>query len=160
MKEYCNFCWAKLPNGICFLSESGRSESCRKARERFAGQKKEAESAKNKKEIEGLRNYLAYIPKRLVYLEAINAKDSNEWTYYVELYESIKRWGKSHGAFFKYLVKRLKFEDVKDLLGVSERFAFRMIGKQRRALIDFITAQETSIREKYPFEEATIEEVD
>lgn len=55
MKEYCNVCWAKLPNGLCFCSKSGRSENCRKERERFAEQKKEAETAKNQKELEGLR---------------------------------------------------------------------------------------------------------
>ena len=160
MKEYCNVCWAKLPNGLCFCAENGNSENCQKARVRFMEQKKKAEAAKSKKDTEGIRDYLAYIPKRLVYLNALNLKNSNEWNYYVEIYDSIKNWGKSHGVFFKYLTKKIKFNEVKDLLGVSEQFAFRIIGKQRRALIDFITEQETSLREKYPFEEATIEEME
>ena len=50
MKEYCNVCWAKLPNGLCFCAENGNSENCQKARVRFMEQKKKAEAAKSKKD--------------------------------------------------------------------------------------------------------------
>jgi hypothetical protein len=148
-----------LPNGGCFAQENVRAEYCLQAQLRFEKQRKETEGNKTRKEITGLRNYLAYIPKRLGYLKAFNLKNSNEWKYYVELYEVIKNWGKSHEIFFKYLIKSIKFDQLKNLYGTSESQVSRMIKKQREKMVDFIKEQETIIRNKYPFEEVTIADI-
>lgn len=152
MMERCNFCWAKLSDGSCFCPKENRAEHCRKAKQRCMEQKKKDEEENTRNKIKGLRNYLAYIPKRLGYLRADNAQTSNEWKYYAALYEEIKRWGKLHRVFFRYLIKQIKLEEAKRLLGLSERQTYRVIDRQKQDLMDFITEQEKLLQEKYPFE--------
>ena len=151
-KEHCNFCWAKLPDGSCFCVKEQREENCRKARMRLA-QKKE-EQMQPAKELQGLRDYLAYIPMRLAYLKAQTdgKPTSNEWKYYVALYKAIKTWGSSHEVFFKYLIKKINFSKVVNLLGRNKRQCIRIVGTTRKMLVDYIQKQEALLREKYPFE--------
>ena len=151
-KEHCNFCWAKLPDGSCFCVKEKRPENCRKARMRLAHEREE--NMQPAKELQGLRDYIAYIPMRLAYLNAqANGKNtSNEWKYYVELYKAIKEWGRTHEVFFKYLIKKINFSKVVKLLGRAKRQCIRIVGTTRKMLVDYIQKQETLLREKYPFE--------
>ena len=48
-----------------------------------------------------IKKYLAYIPQRLAWLKIFNVSPSNnEYRYYLELYKSIKEYGKKHKIFF------------------------------------------------------------
>ena len=150
-KEYCNLCWAKLPDGTCFCDKTSRAAECKKARMRLS--LKREENTQTAKELQALRDYLAYISMRLAYLNATPCDGiSNERKYYVELYEVIKGWGKSHEVFFKYLIKKINLKKLVNLYGASQRVCERLIAKQRKELIDFITLQEVRFRKIYPFE--------
>ena len=115
---------------------------------------KREENFQTAKELQALRDYLAYIPMRLAYLRmtSSSAWKSNECKYYVDLHEAIKNWGKSHEVFFKYLIKKINLKKVVKLYGTSQRVCERLIEKQRKELMDFITVQEVRFREIYPFE--------
>ena len=115
---------------------------------------KREENSQTAKELQGLRDYLAYIPMRLAYLRmtSSSAWESNERKYYVDLHEAIKNWGKSHEVFFKYLIKKINLKKVVKLYGTSQRVCERLIEKQRKELLDFITVQEVRFRKIYPFE--------
>lgn len=150
-KEYCNLCWAKLPNGSCFCSNKERRQiECVKARKRLARKKEDERPAK--KELHGLREYFSYIPVRLAYLKESGNISSNEWNFYVELYSAIKEWGKAHEIFFKYLIKKIDFDRLVRLYGLSERQCVRINGTIKKNLVDYIQKQEELLREKYPFE--------
>lgn len=153
-KEYCGLCWAKLSDGSCLCDEKKREKECEKARMRLA--QKRGENVSEQKELQSLRDYLAYIPMRLAYLKVTSstAWTSNERKYYVELYNAIRNWGKSHEVFFKYLVGKINFQKVVSLYGYSQRRCTQMIKKQRKDFIDFIEEQEPLLRQKYPFEPA------
>ena len=100
-----------------------------------------------------IKNYLAYIPQRLAWLKIFNVSQSNnEYKYYLELYESIKQYGKNHKIFFYYITSKIKIDKYKEFYKVSERTAYRILAKHCNEFINFLSNKETELEKKYPFE--------
>lgn len=158
-KSYCKFCWAKLGDGSCFCEKELRPANCRKAREREKEQQKQQEELSSTdtytKEIECLREYLSYIPRRMAYLRIFYGNaciDSNEYKYLAALIESIKNFGKNHVVYFKYLIKRYSFKKLEKLYGRSERSCRRIIKPQQSELLALIEEKERALYKQYPFD--------
>lgn len=145
-KKYCDFCWAKLHGGGCHIVDlNARKIHCQKAMERL-----EQEVFNN--ETQKVRDYIAYLSKRIRYLKLFqgNVKFS-EYKYYCELRSRIKEWGKRHIIPYAYLSGKFTCDQAIEFYGVSKREFCRLMKTQRRRLIKFIEEQEEVLEEKYPF---------
>lgn len=150
-KKHCQFCWAYYQRTKCIAPAEQRKTLCGKA---MARMDKPAikEEPKSANEAVNLKKYLKYIPKRIAFLKTLSGEIlSNEQRYYCALQEAIKEWGKTHVLFYGCIYGKISVKQAKSMCGVSERTFFRMMSKQRKALIDFIEAQECILSEKYPF---------
>ena len=112
------------------------------------------------RELTGLNNYITYINDRLRYLKIVeDAVSSNEYKFYNALRERIKQWGDTHALCYGNIRGKIDMPHVYRAIGVSERVAYRMMDKQRKELIKFITLQEQILVEQYPhFTEVNDEE--
>lgn len=99
----------------------------------------------------GLNNYITYINDRLMYLKMTDGGvSSNEYKFYNTLRDRIKQWGDTHALFYSLIRDKIDMSHVRRAIGVSERVAYRMMDKQRKEFIKFITLQEQILDEKYP----------
>ncbi len=146
MKKWCNFCWAKLYGGGCHIADvKSRIVECEKAKTR-------SEKSTSVNQIQGLRDYIAYISKRIRYLKSFQGSvECSEHKYYCELRKQIKMWGRKHAIFYAYMRGKIELRKATELYGVSEREFYRLISLQRRRLIKFIEEQEEILEQKYPF---------
>ena len=144
-KKYCDFCWAKLYGGGCLVDLSTRKIHCEKAMARL-------EQSVFNNETQKVRDYIAYVSKRIRYLKLFQGDVKfSEYKYYCELRSRIKEWGKSHIIPYAYLSGKFTLEKALEFYGVSEREFYRLIKAQRKRLIKFIEEQEEALEQKYPF---------
>ena len=102
-----------------------------------------------------MRNYLNYIRQRCIYLNIVNdGVQSNEYKFYKSLRDRITKWGKNHLIAYKFIRGHIDIKVVQQCLGVPERQCYRILERNRKELIQFITEQERILEEKYPFEES------
>lgn len=147
--KHCQFCWAYYQRIKCIASPENRKVLCENAKNRMAAQK---EKQKNANEAAKLKKYIDYIPKRIVFLRASNGGIcSNEYKYYCALQEAIKQWGKTHVLFYNCICGKIGVKQATDICGISKNEFYRIMRKQRRALIGFIEKQERILQEKHPF---------
>lgn len=144
-KNICNYCFAYYHGVSCIAQPETRKKLCEAAMNRMN---------KNacKEVVSSLKEYIKYIPKRISFLKAFNGDiQSNEYKYYCGLQDYIKEWGKKHIIFYSYLYGKIKVEQVKNMLGVSERTFYRTLKQQSEQLFKLIEKQEIILSTKYPF---------
>ena len=107
-----------------------------------------------RKEALGVKNYIRYVKQRvkILRLKGINVSD-NQINYFDALNKSIDVYMSEHKLFVKYLIGKIKYEEVKTILGISDRQVFRYLSRQRKLLIEYITAKEIELFAKFPYEE-------
>ena len=105
------------------------------------------------KETSAIKKYLAYLPLRLAYLKIYGVQPThNEYKYYLELCKSIKEYGKKHKVFFYFITSKINYKKFKAFHRVSERTGYRILAKQRKEFLEFLTQKEAELSKKYPFE--------
>ena len=100
----------------------------------------------------GIKEYIRYVRQTICLLRADVLKCSdNQCKYYISVGDSIEEYAKSHKLYIKYILQKVSFDEIKDLLGEEDRQVFRWAERQRKLLIDFIQEKEIEFFAKYPF---------
>lgn len=102
----------------------------------------------------GLRNYISYVCRRIKSVEeGLLTVSKYEYLYLVQMRQDIKKYFGNHLFYYKYLIREVKLEQGKKILGLNEIAFSRYIKKQREDLIKFITLKELENFAKYPYGE-------
>lgn len=107
-----------------------------------------------KKESLAVKAYIRYVFQRVKYLKAgaVSCDEDNMYQFYLQLSKEIRIWLNKHKIWAMFILKRIDFEKVKNLLGLDERGTFRFFARQRKAFIEYFTKKEEELLKEYPFD--------
>ena len=102
----------------------------------------------------GIKKYIKYVKERVkfLHLEFINCSD-NQINCYDCLSNAIDEYANSHRVYIKYIIGKLTFNELKNILGENERQVFRYLERQRKKLFEYLQEKEIEYFTKYPFED-------
>lgn len=102
----------------------------------------------------GIKKYIKYVKERVKFirLSFVNCSD-NQINYFDGLSNAIDEYAKTHRVYIKYIIGKLTIDEVKNILGESDRQVFRYLERQRKFLFDYLQEKEIEYFAKYPFED-------
>jgi transcription elongation factor Elf1 len=102
----------------------------------------------------GIKKYIRYVKQRvrIVRLDCAICSD-NQISYFDSLNRAINEYESTHKIYIKYLIGKLNFNEVKNILGEPDRQVLRYLERQRKLLIDYLQEKEIEYFAKYPFED-------
>lgn len=105
-------------------------------------------------EILSMKQYLRDVSfrRKFIELKIISCSD-NQYDYYMKLDSALARYAKSHILFIKYVLGDITIITLTNLLGTSERAAFRFLENQKKNFIKFVDTLEDKLMKQYPFDD-------
>ena len=109
-----------------------------------------------RKQALGIRRYIKYIRKMVIVVQLHDHFSDNEAFYYKAMLNSLEEYAKTHKLYMNYLLGKIQYDTVKNMLGESDRQCFRYMQRQRQLLIVYIEQKEVENFARYPFSQKTI----
>lgn len=105
----------------------------------------------------GIKNYIRYVKQRAMFVrfDCLSCSD-NQISYYDNLNKAIDEYASNHKLYVKYVIGKLTFNELKDLLGETDRQVFRFLESQRKLLIEYLQEKEIEYFAKFPFDDKII----
>lgn len=102
----------------------------------------------------GIKKYIQYVKRRVLFLNFYCLKVyENQINYFEALSRAIDEYGSRHTLFMRYILGRISFNKLKNLLGEPDKQVFRYIKRQREMLKAYIVKKELECFANFPYEE-------
>ena len=102
----------------------------------------------------GMKKYIKYVKERVKFirLSFVNCSD-NQMNYFDSLSNAIDEYANTHRVYIKYIIGKLSFNELKNILGETDIQVFRYLERQCEKLFEYLQEKEIEYFAKYPFED-------